>query len=291
MKVLMVGASGSYARLVIPELKKRGVTVRALIRSEDKAGIARRQGADETVPGDLNDAESLREAARGVDGVFHINPAFAPNEAELGIAMVHAAMASGVRKLVFSGVIHPSISRMSNHAAKLPVEEALYESGLIFTVLQPTMFMQTLANGWSEVLRRGSFSLPYSREAKASYVDYRDVAEAAALALTSSKLDYGTFELSAEGMANRIELTQMMSEAAGRTIQAGEADFDPWAQLTHLPEGPVREGLRRMFADYDQFGFPGGNGLVLRAILDREPRTLRDFVNELAAADHGQADL
>ncbi|MGA2081399.1 MAG: NmrA family NAD(P)-binding protein [Holophaga sp.] len=46
--------------------------------------------------------KALGEAARGVDGVFHINPAFAPNDAELGIAMVHAAMASGVRKLVFS---------------------------------------------------------------------------------------------------------------------------------------------------------------------------------------------
>jgi hypothetical protein len=46
-----------------------------------------------------------------------------------------------------------------------------------------------------------------------------------------------------------------------------------------------------MFAGYDQFGFPGGNALVLRAILGREPRTLRDFINELASADHGQADL
>jgi hypothetical protein len=46
-----------------------------------------------------------------------------------------------------------------------------------------------------------------------------------------------------------------------------------------------------MFADYDQFGFPGGNALVLRTILDREPRTLRDFINELATADQGHADL
>jgi hypothetical protein len=117
------------------------------------------------------------------------------------------------------------------------------------------------------------------------------VAEAAALALTSSKLDYGTFELCSEGMANRVELAQMMSEAAGQTIKAGVADYDPWAQAAHIPEGPVREGLRRMYADYDHFGFPGGNALVLRAILDREPRTLRDFINELATADHRLAEI
>ena len=69
--------------------------------------------------------------------------------------MVEATKVTGVRKFVFSGVIHPSISKMANHAAKLPVEEAMYESGLDFTVLQPTMFMQTLNNSWSGVLERG----------------------------------------------------------------------------------------------------------------------------------------
>ena len=56
--------------------------------------------------------------------------------------MVEATKVTGVRKFVFSGVIHPSISKMANHAAKLPVEEAMYESGLDFIVLQPTMFMR-----------------------------------------------------------------------------------------------------------------------------------------------------
>ena len=84
MKVLMIGATGKYARHVIPELKQRNVTVRALVRNKDKADAARQQGADEAVVGDLNDAESLRVAATGMEGVFYLNPAFAPNEADLG---------------------------------------------------------------------------------------------------------------------------------------------------------------------------------------------------------------
>ncbi len=255
--------------------------MRALIRSADKAEDAQAQGADEVAVGDLNDEQSLRRAADGVDGVFHINPAFQPNEAELGVAMVHAAVAAGVRKFTFSGVIHPSIAKMSNHSGKLPVEEALYESGLIFTVLQPTMFMQTLANGWSEVVKQSSFSLPYSIHQKASYVDYRDVAEAAAIALTSSVLDYGTFELCSRGMVDRVELTRIMSDVLGRTIEPKEITFDEWVRMARIPEGPFREGMQRMYADYDQFGFPGGNALVLQAILGREPRTLRSFFAEL----------
>jgi uncharacterized protein YbjT (DUF2867 family) len=32
MKVLMIGATGKFAGLVVPELKKRNVTVRALVQ-------------------------------------------------------------------------------------------------------------------------------------------------------------------------------------------------------------------------------------------------------------------
>ena len=282
MKVLMVGASGTYAGHVLPALKQRGATVRALIRSKDKQAEVLAQGADEVVIGDLKDEQSLLQAATGVDGVFHINPAFLANEAELGVAMVHAAEAAGVKKFVFSGVIHPCISKMSNHSGKRPVEEALCESGLIFTLLQPTMFMQTLANGWKEVMERSTFSLPYPNSKRASYVDYRDVAEAAAIALTTSRLDFGTFELCAPGMIDRVELTTILSEVLGRTITPREISFPEWVNQAHVPAGPFRDGMERMYADYAKYGFPGGNALTLRAILEREPRTLRDFFAEQA---------
>jgi len=222
----MVGATGNYAGLVAPELKRRGATVRALIRDKSSERAARENGADEIAIGDLEDLDSLRAAAVSTDGVFHLNPAFAPHEAELGRRMVRAAKERGVAKFVFSSVIHPSITKMTNHSAKLPVEEAIYESGMNFTVLQPTMFMQTLDMGWAQVLKQNRFSLPYSKQVKACYVDYRDVAEAAALAVTGDRLDYGTFELCAPGMFNRVEVTAIMSEALGRKIEAGELPFE-----------------------------------------------------------------
>jgi uncharacterized protein YbjT (DUF2867 family) len=282
MKVLMVGATGKYASHVIPELKQRGVTIRALARNPDKLEAARHQGADEAVVGDLNDAESLRAAANGMDGVFHLNPAFAPNEAELGVAMVEAATAVGVRKFVFSSVIHPSISALSNHAAKRPVEEALCESGMQFIILQPTMFMQNFDSGWKAVVEKGRFALPYSKHAKASYVDYRDVAEVAAIALTSNRLDYGTFELCDAGMIDRVELTGLMSKALDSPIEAGEPTFEEWVQISQIPAGGIRDGMQKMYAHYDCYGFPGGNALVLRTILGREPRPLRQYFYELA---------
>lgn len=283
MKVLTIGAAGQYAGLVVPEMKKRVVAVRALVRDEKEARAAHKRGADETAIGDLRDSASLRAAAKGVDGVFHLNPAFAPDEAEMGVAMVEAAKAAGVKKFVFSSVFHPSISKMVNHAAKRPVEEALFESGMKFVILQPAMFMQNLAGGWKKVLESGQIVMPFSKLAKVCYVDYRDVAEAAALGITENKLDYGTFELCSPGMVNRVEIAEIISEALGRNIEAGEISAEEWAQKADIPDGPLREGLMRMNAHYDRYGFPGGNALVLQAVLGREPRSLREYIYELAA--------
>lgn len=278
MRVLMIGATGAYAGMVLPELVRRGVEVRALVQDEAKSDQVLADGAAEIAIGDLNDPASLRTAASGMDGVFHIGPAFAAGEADMGLAMVAAAKAAGVQKFCFSSVYHPSLS-LDNHVSKRAVEEAVYDSGMTFTVLQPAMFMQGLDGSWADVLGHGQVSGPYSKTARVCYVDYRDVAEIAARALTEDALDNGSFELCAAGMVDRVELAALMSHALGRTIEATETSFAD----APMPAGPTRDSMARMMTSYDAHGFAGGNALVLRAILGREPRTLVQYVHELAA--------
>ncbi len=281
MRVLMVGATGRHAHWVLHELTQRGVSVRALVRDQQRADVARQNGAAEVAFGDLTEPASLRDVLAGMDGVFHIGPAHAAEEAQMGVAMVDAAHAAGVRKFVFSGVIHPSISAMTNHGdAKLPVEEALYSSELDFTVLQPARFMQNFELSWKDVVEHDRLAQPYSSSAKMCSVDYRDVAEVAAMAMTGDELSYGTFELSAPGMQDTYQTAEIISEVLGRTVTAAQIPLDQFA--SQLPEGPFREGMRRMMAHYDKHGLPGGNPLVLRSILGREPRSLRDYFHELA---------
>lgn len=282
MRVLMVGATGRHAHWVSRELSQRGVSVRALVRNEERGDIARQNGAAEVAFGDLTEPASLRDAATGMDGVFHIGPAHSAGEAEMGVAMVDATRAAGVRKFVFSGVIHPSISAMTNHAAaKLPVEEALYSSELDFTVLQPARFMQNFERSWDDVVEHDRLAQPYSLSAKMCSVDYRDVAEVAAIAMTGDELSYGTFELCAPGMQDSHETAEIISEVLGRTITPVQIPLQQFA--SQLPEGPFRDGMSRMMAHYDKHGLPGGNALVLRSILGREPRSLKDYFRELAS--------
>jgi uncharacterized protein YbjT (DUF2867 family) len=93
-----------------------------------------------------------------------------------------------VGKFVFSAVIHPVISAMVNHRARVPVEEALYMSGMDFTVRQPAAFMQNMGRTWEEIVARGRLVMPYWASSKMCWVDYRDVTEVAAVAMTGDEL-------------------------------------------------------------------------------------------------------
>ena len=281
MRVLAVGATGQYAGLVVPALAEQGVQVRALVHDPAKRDQVLEAGAGEAVPGDLRDPGSLRPALDGADGVFLIIPAFAPDTAAIGTGVVAVAVEAGVRRIVFSGVCHPSLS-LVNHAATRPVEEAVYRSGLEFTVLQPAMYLEGLAGGWAAAVKDGVFAMPYSKDSAMSFVDFRDVAEVAALAFSTDALAGGTFELAAGGQVTRTEIAELMSRYAGREVTA--RDVDPETALRALPDGFEKAGLLAMFGDYSAHGFHGGNPLVLRAILGRAPRSLPGYLAELAAA-------
>jgi uncharacterized protein YbjT (DUF2867 family) len=105
VRVLAIGATGQFAGLVVPALVSGGVQVRALVHDPAKQDQVR-----DAVVGELRDPASMRAALDGAEGVFLIIPAFAPDSAALGIGVVAAARAAGVRRLVVSGVYQPSLS-------------------------------------------------------------------------------------------------------------------------------------------------------------------------------------
>jgi len=280
--VLVVGATGRFAGFVMPELIRRNVHVRALVRDPANVEKVRKLGASEVATGDLRNRSSLERAVDGVEGVFHIGPAFAPDEAAMGVAMVEAASRAGVRKFVFSSVIQPTNTRLKNHASKVPVEAALYSTTMEYTILHPANFMQNIEAAWPTVVEHGVFSEPFPKTMKVARVDYRDVAEGAAMALTEAQLSYATLELCADVMHSREEIVSMMGEELGRPISAGEPTFGEWAANAGLLYSDRQmQLLAKVHGHYAKYGL-GGNGLALRAALGREPRSLRNYIRELA---------
>jgi uncharacterized protein YbjT (DUF2867 family) len=282
--ILSVGAGGPFGGLVVRALACRGTRVRSLVHKQEDFDCAQANGAREIVFGDLHDRKSLDAALDGVEGVFYIAPPFERNEATLGLGLVGAARRGGVRRFVFSSVMHPTVD-LENYSEKVPVEGALYASGMEFVVLHPAMFFQDLEHAWPVVLEGGKLSEPFSRNAPIARVDYRDVADVAAIALLDDRLTYGTFELCSDEILNREEIALLMSEVLGRYIEPAESTFDAWALKAGVPHDERQRRLLKSM--YDYFGTHGayGNSLALRTILGREPRTLRGYIEELAGVE------
>jgi uncharacterized protein YbjT (DUF2867 family) len=149
-----------------------------------------------------------------------------------------------------------------------------------FTILQPARLYRNLGRALSAVRERGVFGEPFSKRSKIGWVDYRDVAEVAAIALTEDRLAYGAFELCA-GLADREDIAATMSDVLGRPVEAAEPTFEAWATAVGpLPFDAQQLGrIADMCTFYNDHGLPG-NSLVLRSILGREPRTLRQYLQD-----------
>jgi uncharacterized protein YbjT (DUF2867 family) len=276
--VLVVGAAGRNAGLVVPALVHRGLRVRAFVRSKDKGALAINDGADEVAIGDLRDVRTIAAAMDGTDGVFHIGPAFLPDEAEIGYAVIQAAVHARMKKFVFSSVMHPQIGGLLNHEVKLRVEDRLLHSGLDFTILQPAVFMQNVARALPSIEENGAYAEPWDATKKSAYVDYADVAEAAALAMTEGTYRNTTLELSGDGMWSREDIACFLSEALGRPIRAEKRNQEDAAGALR-PDPYLREGMLRMWRHYDRHGFAGGgNSFLLRTILRRPPTAWPEFL-------------
>ena len=143
--ILVTGATGFVGTRVVHELRARGRTVRALVRSPGRAGPLESWGV-ELVAGDVTDPESLRVAAEGCDEVVHLVSILTGSKADFDRLMVQgtrdvvAASAGAKRILLMSalGVDGPGAAGIPYFDAKREMERTVRDSGLEFVILRPS---------------------------------------------------------------------------------------------------------------------------------------------------------
>ena len=284
--ILIVGASGAVGIPTIKALVKRGADLRALTSNDKSAANLRQLGVQDAMVGDFRSDDDVRRAMAGADSVFLVTPRFTEDEAEIGVRVVDAAKLEGVRHFVFSSAFHPQMTKMNHHWTKLLIEEAVIESGLDFTILQPAMFMQNLAVEWSVISEKGLYPRPYSPDRKMALVDTDDLGEAGAIVLTEDGYKGAIFELCGPDCLTQADMAEILSGFLGKPIQAVQRDLGEW-KIWARERGWSEWGIDtylKMSHHYDTHGYPGGNPLVLRAILGREPGNYRDFAKRFVAA-------
>lgn len=286
--IVVTGAAGLTGLAVIRALAQRGAATRAWVHRESAAATARAAGATEVVLGDLRSADDRLRALRNARSLYHIAPRMSDAEVPIGTGLIEAGQATGLQHFVFHSLVHAQCDDMGHHRDKRAVERALLVSGLRYTLMQPTMYMQNLAQAWEAVRQSGVYRLPYSEHARMSLVDVEDVAEAAATVLTGPDWDGGAFELCSGDRMTRVEMAEVIARVLARPVKAETSSFDEWKLMAAGSRTPFQiERVAAMFAHYNQFGLAGGNSRVLRMMLGREPTRFEDYVRRLAAQGTG----
>ncbi len=283
--ILITGAGGKTGKAVVKALAAKSEAVRAFVHREAYESAVKALGAQEAVVGDLGDEAALRGAMEGVRAVYYICPNVSPDEVIIGNLVIAAARAAGVERFVFHSVLHPQAEKMPHHWNKLRVEEALFESGLLFTILQPTAYMQNILAGWQAIVERGLYSVPYPVETRLSLVDLDDVAEAAAIVLTEPNHPGATYELVGTPAMTQVEAAEALEQGLGRPVRAETQSVEVWEERARASEigDYQRETLIRMFRYYERYGLVG-NPNVLGWLLRRPPTTLAAFVERTLKA-------
>jgi uncharacterized protein YbjT (DUF2867 family) len=278
--LLFVGASGLIGSLVTPALMKAGFSVSTAGRRGLSVGDA---------PGvavDLRDSTNLARAMRGVATVALVLPD-APDMEAIGLNAVNAAKAAGVRRLVWFSSFGAKPDNQARFSRRHPViDEAVRSSGIPYTILRPNFLMQNFTFFYGDIIRTtGTIFLPLG-DARISHLDLRDLADAAAVALTDDRHINKTYDLSGPEALHTGEVAEQIGSATGRTIryqpisvaemESGlrDAGMDPW----------FAEGLAELYGWIRDSGLASEVTDSVERLLGRKATPFRDFARDERAA-------
>lgn len=279
--ILITGATGTSGRPIVNALLERGERVRVLARDPEKA--AKLLGDDvEIVRGDFSDVGSLEAAMEGVERAMLIINSV-PNLVELEANFIDAAKRSDVGHVVkFSVDLADENSDMRFMRLHATSEAKLKGSGLAWTMLHPTFFLQNIL-GYAAMVKAGALYMP-TGNGKAPFVDTRDIAAVAAAALTERGHEGKTYVITGPRSVSLADIAKALGDAIGREVK--HVDVPPEAAKQSLVQAGVPEwsadGINELNAALKAGRFDHLSSAV-RDVGKKEPITLEQFVREHAA--------
>ena len=278
--ILVVGATGNTGSGLVPALVKAGARVRALIHTPTKAEALRRLGV-EVVVGDLGQPDSLPAAVDGVDRIY-LCLFNGPEQANHGRNLITAARLSGRPHIVHHAASGSEHSRIIRHI--IDVETALRASGLPWTIIRPTFYLQNMMMAIPTVTSHGAIYLPM-KQGRMAMTDVRDIVDVATRLLVEGGHEGRTYTLTTPEAFTLDEFAGALGTELGKSIryvdvpiaEARESmvglGMDPW----------IVDGYMELF---EGFAENWGNKTSddTQTILGRPARGYRQFVADFKGA-------
>jgi NADH dehydrogenase len=226
---LVVGATGLLGRQICDRLRKKGLPTRAMVRPGSPIEPWLAERGVECVRGDLKDADSLSKACQGASAVITTANSMISRrrgdnlktvDRDGNLALLDAACRAGVPRFVYVSLSPNGPPACAFIRYKRLVEDAVRQSGLRWTILQPSAFMET-----SFTMRpffdvsRGIVRTFGSGEARTSFVSLDDVAQFAVASLERPELENRDLPLGGPEALSVRAVAGIFSQAFGREFR------------------------------------------------------------------------
>src|SRR5262249_12397242 len=156
----VTGAAGLNGAAAVHEFARHGEPIRALVRNRAQARELDESPTVELVEGDMLVPETLGPALDGADRVLLISSS-SPRMAETQCTFIDAAKKAGVDHIVkFSGLNAAVDSAFRFTRMHGEIERHLERSGLAWTHLRPSQFMQVYVREAQTIVKEDAFYLP-----------------------------------------------------------------------------------------------------------------------------------
>ncbi len=276
MTIAITGATGQLGRLIVERLKTRvePARLRALVRTPAKAADLGIQALE----ADYDRPSTLAAALAGVDTLMLVSSSEVGRRTEQHRHVIEAARAAGVRRIVYTSLLHADTSELSLAGEHRDTERMLKDSGLAWTILRNGWYTENYMGAVAGALADGALagSAGQGRIASAARADY---AEAAAVVLAGAGHEGRTYELAGDAAYTLDELAAELSRQSGRTIpyrDLPEADYAAILAGHGLPPD-----LARAIASWDAGASRGAlfdDGHQLSALIGRPTTPLSESV-------------
>jgi uncharacterized protein YbjT (DUF2867 family) len=292
--LLITAAGGKQARELLKHVAPKWKRLRLNVSSDaSKQRLQKQYPNAEIFTCDVSDPHACKKLFENVTACYMVTPGFHPHETECGYNMIDAALANiktggPFKHMLHSSVLHPILRAPTNHDSKRMVEEYLVESGLPYTIIQPTHIMETVSI--STLLEQQDPVIPrfWNPNTPFSFVTARDIGEAAANILSQrEKHFYATYQLvSTPEPLSYVQAADIISEEIGKQVRLDRRTVEEGVEMMI---GPVtsgnaedaswisRQGLGRMLLHYNDRGLIG-NSNVLEMLLGRKSTGYREWV-------------
>jgi uncharacterized protein YbjT (DUF2867 family) len=282
VKIFVVGGTGTVGSAVVRELLRRKADVRLLVRD---AKTAIPDGV-ETVVGDLLDPPAIDRAMDGVDKLYLLN-AVTPDELTQALIAFDLAKRRHIAHVVYHSVFRvDQFLDVPHFASKFAIESGLRQFEVPWTILRPNYFFQNDVTVRDSLTKAGIYPQPLG-DTGISAVDVRDIAEAAAITLTTADHEWKLYNLCGPAPLSGPKAAAIWSEMLGRPVRYGGHDMDAFEarMREHAPAWSAFD-IRMMYQGYLERGFVAEDRDVedLTALLGHVPRTYEAFARETADA-------